>query len=134
MEMVCQRLREIYDCDSYPVDIRRLAGRMGIRVREREWAGDPHAICVPEIKLVILNTRRSATQRRFDLAHELGHFVLPESAWHSDAENRFASCLLMPRRVFQLEWIAAVGHAARLAQVFGVSQTAVLRRRVELVK
>ena len=134
MESICERLSQTYDCDYYPIDLRRLVEKMGVRVREREWQGGPHAACVPEIRLVILNRRRSETQRRFDLAHELGHFVLPESAWHTDAENRFAACLLMPRAVFQLEWIAALGHAARVAHIFGVSQTAVLRRRVELAR
>lgn len=107
---------------------------MGVRVRARSWSGGPHAICVAELRLVILNRRRSETQRRFDLAHELGHFVLPKSSWHTDAENRFASCLLMPKQIFQWEWLAALGHAARVAHVFGVSQTAVLRRKYELAR
>jgi len=132
MEEICERLRQMYGIDDYPVDVHRLAERKGVKVRERAWQGGPHAICVVELRLVILNRRRSETQRRFDLAHELGHFVLPESSWHTDAENRFASCLLMPKQIFQWEWLAALGHAARVAHVFGVSQTAVLRRKYEL--
>lgn len=131
MEDLCERLRRMHGVDGYPVDVRELARRMGVRVSDREWTGRPHAVCVVEARLVILNARRSRESQRFDLAHELGHFVLPESAWHTELENRFAAALLMPRRVFMLELMVG-GYAAHVAGMFGVGETAIKRRAREL--
>lgn len=132
MEELCDQLRGLHAVDEYPVDVWKLAKGMGIRVVEREWDGLPHAICVEACRLIILNARRSEQSRRFDLAHELGHFVLDQRSYHQDSENRFASTLLMPARVFKLEMIAALGQHARVGKVFGLNTTVVIRRAKEL--
>lgn len=55
------------------------------------------------------DAKRSACRQRFDIAHEIGHFVLHEGmqtgnrATESEA-NRFASAFLLPRSMMAAHW------------------------------
>jgi len=62
-----------------PVDVRRIARRLGLRVVEGRWSGLPQAVSVPGLRVVILNRQRPECARRFDLAHELWHFLYKEA-------------------------------------------------------
>lgn len=134
MEAICQRVREAYGITGYPVDVKELAGRMGVRVILRRWRGLPHAISLRDARAVILNSARSERSRRFDLAHELAHFLLPvKGGYHTAAENRFAAALLVPAACFKVEWLVARGEVDVLAEIFGVSERVVELRRNELI-
>lgn len=128
---ICARLRMQCGLPLIPVDVRGMARALGLTVVERRWAGRPHAASVVSLRLIILNRNRPETARRFDLAHELGHFVLPETEWHTEAENRFAAALLMPRREFEQ---AVIRHGANgyCSELFQVSERAVMIRYAEL--
>jgi len=118
--------------DGFPVDVRAMAVQMGLTVLEGEWRGLPHAICLYPQPLVILNRRRPEVMRRFDLAHELSHYVLGVEKYHSRAANQWAATLLMPEAVFKLEVIVAGGVNLTVCRVFGVSLAAAKLRFAEL--
>lgn len=49
--------------------------------------------------VIVVNSRRSASDQRFSLAHELGHLTMHNGTFGADMEreaDRFASALLMP--------------------------------------
>ena len=92
--------------------------------------------------VVVLNTdKRSATRRRFDIAHETCHLVAHGGMVTGDEErereaDQFASALLMPRaglvpefpRMRRLDWTALF----RLKERWGVSVAALVRRAYDL--
>lgn len=161
-EQVCELLRTQFDANELPIDVYKIARGMGIAVVTKRWRGRPHAACVPNLRMIILNGRRPETARRFDLAHELGHFVLEgtrsreqgtnrvghpsamfrtgmethAAAIHGDrAQNRFAAALLLPRRRFEAEWIQSRFRARGdtcLGETFRVSMWVVMLRYKEL--
>jgi len=60
----------------------------------------------------------SEARRRFYLAHELGHFLLPKD-YHEFSMNTFASCLIIPHA-----WLMQnlpVRSVAALSDTFGVT-------------
>jgi Zn-dependent peptidase ImmA (M78 family) len=118
--------------DGYPVDVRAMAERMGLTVLETEWRGLPQAICLYPLLVVVLNRRRPETARRFDLAHEISHYVLGVEKYHTSAANQFAAELLMPAAVFKLEVLIAGGVTVEVCRMFGVSQQAARNRLDEL--
>jgi Zn-dependent peptidase ImmA (M78 family) len=83
---------------------------------------------------VLLRRDRSATTRRFSLAHEIGHIVMkaferegPGHKLQEDLMEQFAACLLVPG-----EWVSARRRrgatVAQLASVFGVPPRLVAAR------
>ena len=91
--------------------------------------------------IIVLNTSRSSTSRWiFDVAHELGHFVLHEgvqtgSKSTEEQANMFASALLLPRRTFALEFSArpfSWEHVFALKQRWTTSASAIIRRAFHL--
>ncbi len=101
-----------------PVDIEDLTRKYAV-VEEDELPQDSDAVVITragEKPVIVLNRKKPATRRRFTLAHELGHILIPwhvgTVACHTDwivefhdnayaqtesEANRFASELLMPR-------------------------------------
>jgi len=105
---------------------------------------------------IAYNEASSLKRRRFTIAHELGHYLMPlhganaqcvkndmgvfvtkDASLRREAEaNRFAAALLMPRGLF----LAAsrrlgdpeVTHIVTLADEYGVSKEAAVRRYAEL--
>ncbi len=92
---------------------------------------------------VLINHSHPVERRRFSLAHEWGHLVLPSAGnWQADemACNRFAGALLMPRNDLAEEVrfvlggnISEVGDAFNLELLnlktrYGVSMAALMRR------
>ena len=91
--------------------------------------------------IIVLNPYRTSTSRWvYDVAHELGHFVLHEgvetgSKETEDQANLFAGAVLLPRRSFAREFAArpfSWGHVMQLKQRWVVSASAIIRRAFEL--
>ena len=91
--------------------------------------------------VVVLNTARTSTSRWiFDVAHELGHFVLHEgiqtgSKETEDQANNFASALLLPRETFGREFRArpfSWTHVFDLKRRWFASASAIIRRAFNL--
>lgn len=92
---------------------------------------------------VLINRSHPVERRRFSLAHEWGHLVLPSAGdWHTDemACNRFAGALLMPQDDLTKEVRAVLGgnidatgdafcpELLDLKTRYGVSIAALMRR------
>ncbi|MGM0878882.1 MAG: ImmA/IrrE family metallo-endopeptidase [Bacillota bacterium] len=77
---LAQRLIKKYSL-APPINIRELLERYAKCV-EDSLPNDADAICIMNIEepLVILDRFKSETRKRFTLAHELGHLIIP---WHS---------------------------------------------------
>lgn len=91
--------------------------------------------------IIVLNTSRTSTSRWiFDVAHELGHFVLHEgvetgSKITESQANLFASALLLPRRTFAREFSAkpfSWGHVFDLKGRWTTSASAIIQRAFRL--
>ena len=93
---------------------------------------------------VVLSTQvREYTRRRFTLAHEIGHYILPDQqelshpctkeqieSWADDIPgpeadaNRFAAEILMPRSLIHLEEMPTFKHIEQVARTCDTSLTA----------
>jgi Zn-dependent peptidase ImmA (M78 family)/transcriptional regulator with XRE-family HTH domain len=91
--------------------------------------------------VIVLNTARTSTSRLiFDVAHELGHFVLHRGVETGSREteeqaNQFASALLLPRKTFARELRAkpfSWTHAFDLKRRWMTSVSAIIRRAYSL--
>jgi Zn-dependent peptidase ImmA (M78 family)/transcriptional regulator with XRE-family HTH domain len=91
--------------------------------------------------VIVLNTVRTSTSRLiYDVAHELGHFVLHDgvetgSKESEDQANYFASAFLLPNRVFAQEFRArplSWTHVFNLKRRWLVSANAIIRRAYNL--
>ncbi len=91
--------------------------------------------------VIVLNTSRTSTSRWiFDVAHELGHFVLHEgvetgSKSTEDQANVFASALLLPRKTFTREFLSrpfSWEHVFELKKRWTASASAIIQRAFRL--
>ncbi len=91
--------------------------------------------------MIVLNTARRSTSRWiFDVAHELGHFVLHTGIATGSREteeqaNAFASAFLLPRRTFGREFGASAfswTHVFALKRRWYASAAAIIRRAFTL--
>jgi Zn-dependent peptidase ImmA (M78 family) len=146
---------------SIPVPIEQLCQQLDItRIGELDTEGFEAALVTDEHKsagAILIASERSRQRRRFSIAHELGHFLIPShfpgpserslcSAEHlgihdmkeqdrrrrMEAEaDRFAALLLMPPPVLRAELKAIqrpdVSDVVRLAKLFDVSKDAMAR-------
>lgn len=92
--------------------------------------------------IVVLNGTESQTRQLFTAAHELRHIIddrfrklmyskFPDDGRHDMIEqlcNHFAGCLLMPRPMLKRLYCSGIQDVARLARIFGVSQSAMAVR------
>ena len=103
------------------------------------------ALSVASYRPIIIrnNAKKSVFRQRFDIAHEIGHFVLHEGKVTGDRKteseaNRFASAFLLPRaamfqffpamRGTRFDWAAIAAFKKR----WGVSKAAILYRASQL--
>ena len=116
----CQK----HGIDSYPVNIVELCVQQGISVFEKYLPKDVSGFIVIQDenfkdykcnKLIVVNLLDPASRRRFNIAHELAHYILHKKSddslfAHRDAgqnggieteANIFASNILMPRDVVE---------------------------------
>jgi Zn-dependent peptidase ImmA (M78 family) len=143
-----------------PVDVLKLARRLGTEVRATPLKGDLSALIYRRGSrpLIIVNSRDYENRQRFSLAHEVGHLVLhrddnvfvdqvlrrdKKSSLGVDRKeveaNQFAAALLMPRTWIQKEVQKRVARRSpgdelvkELATVFTVSPEAMRHRLVNL--
>lgn len=141
-----------------PADLRRVAAKLGIEVREQAFAEEidgfylrlPGAVPVIAVNNCYL---KPPARRRFTLAHEIGHHLLTRRispgrrlfffdtsgnrrTQMERACDRFAALLLMPEDLVRC-YHAELAHnptrrTAILAERFGVSTWAIRRRLREL--
>ncbi len=80
-----------------PVPVRQICRSHGIRIIERAI---PRALSMADLRGRVIYVRDfSETRKRFYIAHELGHFLLPKE-FHETSYSTFAGCLLIPH-----DWI-----------------------------
>jgi|ERR1043166_977344 Zn-dependent peptidase ImmA (M78 family)/DNA-binding XRE family transcriptional regulator len=94
-----------------------------------------------QFSVIVLNVAKASRSRWiFDVAHELGHFVLHEGILTGDKDtesqaDQFAGALLLPRTVFGREFKARPltwPHLFALKQRWSVSVAAIVYRAFEL--
>ena len=151
-----------------PVPIEQLSRQLDITsIADLETEGFEAALVTDECKsagAILVAKGRSGQRRRFSIAHELGHFLIPAhlpragqpslcSAEHlraadpghedrrrrTEAEaNRFAALLLMPPPVLRAELQKIrrpeVADITRLARLFDVSKDALARAYAEYTR
>lgn len=141
-----------------PVDLEKVARRLGIEVHEREFAEEIDGLYlrmegVSPVIAVNTSYRKPPVRRRFTLAHEIGHHLLANRVASSGrhfffdsaktrqsimerACDRFAALLLMPEDLVNHHFEELRYNPARrvgiMAQRFGVSAWAMRRRLREL--
>lgn len=141
-----------------PVDLARVADRLGIEVCEREFEEEIDGVYVrlpgaPPVIAVNSSYLKPLSRRRFTLAHEIGHHLLARGS-HPDARfcifdtpstkrtlieracDRFAAHLLMPEHLVR-QYYTELAHNSRqrvaiMSERFGVSAWALRRRLREL--
>ena len=106
---------------------------------------------IPRGYIVLSTHVRENSRRRFTLAHEVGHYVLPDQqelcqpctkmqieSWEDDlskpeiAANRFSAEILMPRSLVRLEDMPTFESIKELARACDTSLTASASRLAEL--
>jgi Zn-dependent peptidase ImmA (M78 family) len=143
-----------------PVNLYELAYKIGLSIREVEARGFEGAIVRkwnrPNGIIAVRRDVREPGRKRFTIAHEIGHYILPGhgkrarsckgedvEAWRDGAPrqeveaNKFASELLMPtdyvRRVVQAR-LASIETAKYLCTNFQTSLTAALLKGVDVTE
>lgn len=97
---------------------------------------DAFSAWVDGLPMVFLSTEKdSASRRRFDVAHELGHLLMhwecePGSKLAEEEADAFASAFLLPREPFTAECPRSLDwtRLRALKQRWGVSLAAIIRR------
>jgi Zn-dependent peptidase ImmA (M78 family) len=143
-----------------PVNLYELAGKIGLRIREVEARGFEGAIVrkwnEPNGIIAVRRDVRELGRKRFTIAHEIGHYILPGhgkrersckgedvEAWRDGTPrqeveaNKFASELLLPtdyiRRVVQARH-ASIETAKYLCAEFQTSLTAALLKSIDVTE
>ena len=141
-----------------PVDLNRVAARLGIEVIEREFVEEVDGVYLripgaPPIIGINKCYLKPLSRRRFTLAHEIGHHLLGHRVASSSklfffdaagtrrtmmerACDRFAAFLLMPKALME-QYYQELSHNSEqriniMADRFGVSAWALKRRLSEL--
>jgi Zn-dependent peptidase ImmA (M78 family) len=135
--------------------LNEVAGGLGLEVRYREAESYEGALLrVPgsRIGYIVLNSRiKEESRRRFTLAHEIGHHVLPGQQelsmpclagrienWQraldpaERAANRFAAEILMPREAIR-EWLEAEPSLDAVQSIAAVCETSLTSSAVRLM-
>ncbi len=134
-------LYKFFDVEDIPVDMPQLLNKLEVEFREEELGGiDGIAFKSENKQLIIVNQSLSPERRRFVMAHELAHIIMPHKTSYlicggdkgnarmeSDAD-RFAAELLMPEPTVRSQWELYKDNKEYrvevLAERFGVSPTA----------
>lgn len=108
-EWVAAALREAWQLGSDPIDnLTELLEEKGIKIGLVEGAEDFDACTFlydDHTPVIAVNQTRSADRQRFDLAHELGHFMMRVTGDLDEekAAHRFAAAFLVPVEVAIME-------------------------------
>jgi hypothetical protein len=135
--------------------LNEIAGDLGLEVRYREAESYEGALLrAPGTRMgyIVLNSRiKEESRRRFTLAHEIGHHVLPGQQelsmpclagrienWQraldpaERAANRFAAEILMPREAIQ-EWVEAEPSLDAVQSIAATCETSLTSSAVRLM-
>jgi hypothetical protein len=135
--------------------LNEIAGELGLEVRHREAESYEGALLrVPGTRVgyIVLNSRiKEESRRRFTLAHEIGHHVLPGQQelsmpclagrienWQraldpaERAANRFAAEILMPREAIR-EWLEAEPSLDAIQSIGAACETSLTSSAVRLM-
>ena len=143
-----------------PVPVQDIAEAVGISEINRVMGAEFEGLLITDsAKLkgtIVYNAESSLERRRFTIAHEIGHFLLPfhdsraqcakndlgiirsaDDRRAREAEaNRFAAALLLPEKPFRAELRRLgrpeTGHILKLADKYKTSKEATARRYAEL--
>jgi Zn-dependent peptidase ImmA (M78 family)/transcriptional regulator with XRE-family HTH domain len=141
---VAERCRKIWGLGLGPIPhVGRVAEHHGVvLVQHLQHADKIDAFARRgEHSIIVLNTARTSTSRWiFDVAHELGHFVLHHGIETGSREteaqaNYFASALLLPKATFGLEFRSrpfSWPHVFELKRRWFTSAAAIIRRAFNL--
>lgn len=122
-----------------PVDIEKMARRMGVEIRSSQDLGSSGMLEIDEEAThAVIHVRRDhvAWRQRFTVAHEIGHLMLHSGPKHfrditfagtpeEAAANRYAADLLMPLWMLEPLVLQRGVNARYFAQVFQVSEEAI---------
>jgi Zn-dependent peptidase ImmA (M78 family)/transcriptional regulator with XRE-family HTH domain len=144
IESLAGRVREAWELGRGPLrSVVKLLERHGVfalEVTADNQDVDAFSTWRAERPVVFLGSDKgSATRRRFDLAHELGHLLMHSDCLPGDAErereaNRFAGAFLLPAESFRQECPSRLSwpHLRALKKRWGVSLQALIHRAGEL--
>jgi Zn-dependent peptidase ImmA (M78 family)/transcriptional regulator with XRE-family HTH domain len=144
IEVAAEACREHWKLGLGPIQhIGRVAERNGvILVQHLQHAEKIDAFARRgAFSVIVLNSAKTSTSRWiFDVAHELGHFVLHAGIETGSKEtesqaDRFASALLLPRKTFAREFRArpfSWTHIFNLKRRWLASASAIVRRAYDL--
>jgi len=144
VELLAERLRAVWGLGLGPIsDMVALIERLGVMVLELKGhsrALDAFSTWLVGRPLVFLSSEKeSATRRRFDCAHELGHLLMHQEADPGRREleaqaDRFASAFLLPGESFAKEYPDRLNwaHLRALKRRWKVSLAAMLKRAFDL--
>lgn len=152
IEKIAQDVLDAYEVRSLPVDLQAIAAAEGIALLPGDYDGcfDGRIECrrrdpVGSFYLFYANVEPGVRTRgrvRFSIAHELGHYYLPEhrqfllsGQWHGSHSDfvsnkptereadTFASCLLMPEKVFSAEVSRRSGRVCSLQELTALAES-----------
>lgn len=132
----------------YPVPLETIALHLGFSPVAFEGGDDVSGAINHAERVIYVNSNESPVRQRFTLAHEIGHAALhagesvidyrknidspdPNNTKEVQA-NQFAANLLMPSDDFIEVWRSRGGDAKRVANYFGVSESAATYRAMNL--
>lgn len=147
---IAVRARLLYlQSQTIPVDVVRLAGQIGIDIQLTDLGNfSGYYMSAPNGAYMVINQKHPDVRRRWTIAHEIGHHVMPSTReatpysirCYSARErtcNRFAALLLMPEDEVRRRLPLYLRHtwdetAKEMGRHFDVSSQAALVRLKEL--
>lgn len=127
-----------------PVDVREIAGRMGIEIMEMSadtWFYGMLTRYNDDLYIVV-NKMMPETKKRFTIAHELGHYRLhyhdmayqrrPDKEHYHREADAFAVELCIPTPLIKREAYKWYNDHRYLANLFGVSEPLMIKKMEEL--
>ncbi|RKZ31088.1 hypothetical protein DRQ36_03250 [bacterium] len=133
-------LYKYIDIETAPIQLEPILDARNIELREDDFAGiDGIAFKGPKYKLIVVNKNLPPERKRFTIAHELGHIVMPHRGGYQicypgknkrmeAAADRFAAELLMPEPLVRKLWSRYKDNteyrASVMADIFAVSVSA----------
>ena len=128
IEKKTEELLKANDLYNVPVAVNKLAKKIGIKIKAKDFDDDVSGIFVmkDDKPFIAYNSNQGLNRRRFTIAHELGHFILhsrnkplfvdkkkevmfrnSESSTGEHMKEReanaFAAAILMPKRLIEQE-------------------------------
>jgi len=143
-EDYARSLYKYIDIETTPIDLQPILEKLNIEVMEDSFSEiSGLAYKKDGYNLIILNKNLIHTRKRFTLAHEIGHIVMPhkdpykicfigENRAMERAASRFAAELLMPKPTLEKLWIIYNSNPRYrkriLADLFDVSYASICAR------